>query len=508
MGSRTVDLNLAVAIPEYNGLEELTGSDPIVRLEIGQAAGTGLSIPDLSVGVVDILPDSTLTLKRPEIAHLLRYGFKGLVVIPGSIGYLHQFFKVNLLVMNVLPGDSPYVINSLQATAVLPGGRDGAYGTADDPLRPTASQGESAALGKPVLGAGANGQLGSGTASLKGGETGAATWYMEGLKEGGHLLQFRIQGEFAGGTLTGPIPITGEARGKVLVRNPKFNTMLIHPDVVRKGEPYPFEVRVTNTSEALANLVTVSLDQARLGSVKVVGEAAKVIETLNPGETRSVTFQMKANRNGEVVSSYLYLEDGSGGFQLSMGLGERQIHLSPDTLVLPQTLDTLPEALREAMLHILGQAHSIATSKAALPVGVLPIRSTTLSGPITTGLNEAGRFLTMGVERRRVWADLWQLFIQNPDPGFDQLVRTTEAGRALRDTLLATHGSWFEPGRGPSGLVAPMASWNDLGASTILGAIEGALPGLQVVMGLPGQVFGQSGEPLPILVAPATAIAT
>ena len=59
----------------------------------------------------------------------------GVVVIPGDIGFLNQFFSVMLMVGNVAPAGSNLVVTDLKAEIVLPPGIDTVVGSPDDPLR-------------------------------------------------------------------------------------------------------------------------------------------------------------------------------------------------------------------------------------------------------------------------------------------------------------------------------------------------------------------------------------
>ena len=460
IGSNQVKLKVPVAIPVYNGLSALVGEPSLERLELEGADAGG--IPDLQVAVGSISPPGSLTLSRPELAHMARYAFKSLVVIPGSIGYLHQFFKANVVVLNALPEGNPeyagYRVGKLTATLAIPAAESSS-------LIPTGDLSQSL-----------KGDSGD---SVGPGQNASASWTVKGVKEGSHQLEFQIQGEFTGGSLTGPVPIVGTARTKVLVRNPKFDLLLIHPDVVRRGETYTLEARLSNTSGAIANGVSISLDQARLGNVKVVGPATLSVDTLPPGETASLKFRLRAQRNGAVLASYLYTETGGIGFQLATGLGERNVRLNPDTLVLPQTLDPLPLGLRDAMLRVMGQAWSVATSKGGLPAGVLPIRASTVTGSLASALSEAGLFLTMGTEKERVWAMLWRAFTQNADGGFDQLIRSTEAGAELRTEFLKARTAWAGGGILTARL-GTHAAWNLESELPVLAAIDGVGTGLQV----------------------------
>jgi hypothetical protein len=483
IGSQQVSLTVPVAVPVYNGLEDPRGGGG----EVGRLEITGftdrLRLPDLSVVVADITPEKDpFSLSRPAISHVLQHNFKALIVIPGSIGYLHQFYKANLVVFNALKEGSPFQITHLSATLNLPPGGDGAVGTLDDPLRLVQRDGETDAVTKAVRGPGVDGVAGTGDPLLLAGQSGMATFFVEALKEGAHQLNFDIRGQFEGGGLSEPVPLLGHAQGKLLVRNPNFSLVLVHPDVVRRGEEYTLEARLTNTSQTLANGVTVTLDRSRLGNVKLVEDLNTPVDTLNPGETAVFKFKLRALRNGEVRSSYLYMEQGTIGFQLSTGLGERNIRLNPDTLVLPQTLEGrngLPLPLREAMLRVLGQAYSVASTKGALPPGVFPIAMSSVTGQMSQDLSEQGLFIKMGIDKARVWMRLWEMFIQNSDTGFDQLVRTTDAGRELREAFVDAW-TWADPNRPMPDRLGEMIRWNSAFGGMAVAAVDGAGPGLRL----------------------------
>lgn len=507
IGSQAVNLSVPVAIPKYNGFLDPRGGSGFGPLEI-----TGGDLPgnlDISVVAVDMGPAPGMdpfSLTRPSLSHTLQHNFKALLVIPGSIGYLHQFYKTSLVVLNTLPGDSPFQISHLTATLKLPIGADAHAESA--PLRTVRREGETEDMTKPILGPDSQGRPGQGLPVLKGGESGMATYFLEALKEGSHAIDFDIRGQFEGGGLEAAVPLVGKAQGKLLVRNPYFNLVLVHPDVVRKGEVYTLEARLTNTSQTIANGVSLSLDKTRMGSVKLVSDASQNVDMLKPGDTASFKFQLRAMRNGEVRSSYLYIQDGTIGFQLSTGLGERNIRLNPDTLILPKTLNELPEELRESMLRILGQAYSVATSKGALPQGVLPINRALVTTQMATLLSEQGLFLKMGIEKTRVWWSLWRLFLRSQDAGFDQLVRTTEAGSQLRAAFLSAWPTWAAPGKNLTENVLQFGQWaeNDPGLSLI--AVENVKAGLVFrTLDSQGRVLESSLDPAQLPALPGKGMA-
>ena len=59
----------------------------------------------------------------------------GVIVIPGNIAYLNQFFSILTLVSNAAPGYSNLTAHDVRAEIVLPAGTDTVPGSADDPLR-------------------------------------------------------------------------------------------------------------------------------------------------------------------------------------------------------------------------------------------------------------------------------------------------------------------------------------------------------------------------------------
>ena len=158
------------------------------------------------------------------------------------------------------------------------------------------------------------------------------------------------------------------------------------------------------------------------------------------------------------MASYLRFdpEDGrrgrSASLQLAVGIGERGVPLSPDTLVLPAAVDALPATVVEAAMRVLGQAWSIANA----PTGTLPRDVVRTNRTVVTqkalALAEAGLRVSLGQQTidalRDVAFDFWGG--QPLDPGFDQLLRTTEAGRELRRAIgvaLADDPELHDPAR-------------------------------------------------------------
>ena len=363
----------------------------------------------------------------------------GLLVIPGNIQFLNQFFSVMLTVGNVAPDGTPLVLTNVTGEIFLPTGRDMVAGTAeapgDDPLRLARIEGIGTVPVIDVVQPGPDGEVGTpdDIPQIPPQVSGQGEFLVEGLKEGFHSLDIDINAVLEG-LPSGPVEVTGSAIGAVLVTNPKFSITLSHPRTVRSGEQYDLFATVTNTSQLPANLVSVNLSSLSISGAQLISDETVGFETLEAGEAKTAKFTLIAQQTGDVTFSSLTTDDGlSGQFLLRTGIGERGIPLSPNAIVLPRTTDFLPAGLIAAAQRVLGQAYSISTA----PAGALPPEVTFVprSVVIRRGqqLGEAGQRVQFGESIARVMADLmldW-LGSGSPDPGFDQLLRETDAGRAF-----------------------------------------------------------------------------
>ena len=354
-----VEIELPIALPNQGediSLGGYTGS-PIV---IDDSGFDALQIPNVQVSGFTLTPPPNDEGDEEDDGVPLT----GLMIIPGDIAYLNQFFSVLLMATNVSESGSGIVIENARATLKLPAGDDGILsGDGDDPLRMAVTD-PAQTLEK--------GLTLSGDTNISSGSTHQAEFLVEGLREGTHVVDFDIAGTLAIPGAT-PKALTGTARGVVQVRNPTFSLNMVHPNVVRKDEPYRLYATVTNTSGTPANFFSLALDPLGLMGVRLAeGETGRrTVETLAPGETYDFAFELVATANGEVRAT-VYLADAgiNGAFLLRTGVGDTGIPLSPDTLVLPQAVDNLakePDLARSA-LELLGHAFSNATA----PAGTLP----------------------------------------------------------------------------------------------------------------------------------------
>ena len=380
--------------------------------------------------------DQDLTLTVPPIPALM--------VIPGNIGYLHQFFSVQIFTENAAPANSGLSVFDLRATLNLPPGPDQIASTnynqpGDDPLRfarlgPNRIVEPTQAVARP----GPDGVVGTADdiGRLYPGDSGQGEFLVEGLQEGLHVMDLTLTAKLDG-LAAGTIAITGKAAGSVLVRNPKFSLAFSHPRTVRAGEPYDAFATVLNTSASPANYVSISLSPASLSGGVLESDATVPLGTILPGQTATAKFHVRAQRTGAVSFSNLTTGDDSvqGRFRLSMGIDERGVALSPDTMGLPDYVQALPQDLLNAANRVLGQALSVATA-AQLPPEVATVTRAAVTRRVLE-LAEAGQRVRYGDPLNRVLADLmldWQGG-RTASGGFDQILREADAGREYRLAL-------------------------------------------------------------------------
>jgi hypothetical protein len=353
------------------------------------------------------------------------------LVIPGNVGYLKQFFSAQLYVTNDTPSEANLVVDTVSGTINLPAGPSGVVGGSDAPLGlPTLVSGPEAATMPVLL---------NGASTLNAGQTGQAQWTIVANSEGFYTVNFGINATLEG-LPTGPVTLTGSASGGLLVRNPYFNMTFTVPGVVRSGELFNVYATVTNTSKAFANNLTVAIDAASLSGAVLTSGPMPPIPTLNPGDSTTLTYQFKALVTGQVVANYLHFDtqDGTTGtLNFTLGVFANGTPMSPDTIVLPSAVDNLPSDIVNAAMRVLGQAWSVANAPpGTLPAGVIPTTTTVVTQK-ALALSEAGLRQTLGESPSNALRDLapdW--WGGSPvDPGFNQVLQTTPAGQNFISVL-------------------------------------------------------------------------
>ena len=455
LDGKSIPVRFPVIAPTFNASTEIIPQAELeaklaeAKLLNQQIAGTVELPPELEQSQLNIqiqginfqpaeVGSSDLKLSIPPIPALM--------VIPGNIGFLNQFFSVQIFTENGAPQNSGLSVNNIQAQLTLPAGPDHLASTnynqpGDDPLR-FARVGPNKIIApvQPVARPGTDGQIGTAddVTRLTPGESGQGEFLVEGLQEGLHVMEIDLTADLEG-LAAGVVKVKGKAAGSVLVRNPKFSVAFTHPRTVRADEPYDASVTILNTSISPANLVRVSLPSTALSGGVLRSPETVELGTIMPGQSATATFRIRPQRTGSVSFSNLTTSDESteGRFRFSMGIDERGVVLSPDTLAVPDFVNSLPTNLVQAANRVLGQALSVATA-GQLPPGVLSIPKSIITKRVLE-LAEAGQRLKYGDELNHVLVDLlldWQGG-RTSNPGFDQILRTTDAGREFRETLSA-----------------------------------------------------------------------
>jgi len=451
LGGRSFPVRLPVVTPKFKESVELISSIERHALVVEAQQINALLAETIALPQEMLLPGLNLQIKGVNFERVedgegegeLRSAamIPGLVVIPGSVGFLNQFFSVQIFTANAAPARSAISVHSLQAELVLPPGRDHIAGNDDDPIR-FARVGADAEVHPilPIHGLGVDGRAGTNddTVRLQPGQTGQAEFLVEGLREGLHVFDIKLRGTLDGFAQR-EVHIEGVAAGSVLVRNPKFSIVFSHPRAVRAGEPYTAQVTVMNTSETPAYRVSTNLNRASLVGTEFAPNQIEQVPLgdLAPGTSSTAVYRLVARTTGQVRFAKLTSDDGlSGRFDLTMAVDERGVELSSDVIGYPEWVALLPESIRRAADHVLGQALSSATA-AMLPPGVRKVDLDTVRQRVIE-LAEAGQRISHGDSAERTYLDLlldWHGG-RTRSLAFDQIMRETAAGAGLRKALL------------------------------------------------------------------------
>ncbi len=387
----------------------------------------------------------------------------GVILFPTDVSLLHQFFSVVLLAQNGAPANDPLRIHDLTAKVTLPPGLRQARTEPPTPL----------GVPVPVRVPGPDGELGTGDdlTFLVAQATGQAEVLVEGLKEGTHIVSFDLEGVLQGLPGGQVRRVTGKAQGAVIVRDPTLNVTITHPDVVREGEDYSMLLTVTNTGTAPANLMTIRLPLEKLSGVEVVGPNEKTVTVL-PGDAEVVDFRLHPKRTGRVTSTAARAPSSiTPAFELTVGVGENGIPLSPNAIILPRAADSLPPGLIRDSLNLLGLGFSLATAPPSLLRSDLPRVSRSTVDVRVYQIAQAGRHTQLGEELFDSAAQLAAEWTGARDAEWewDLLRRTTQKGARVGASL----GSIFAA---EASATSPRAAFDRFAKTTgYLPVMQGAL---------------------------------
>ncbi|HBB87753.1 MAG TPA: hypothetical protein DC047_09075, partial [Blastocatellia bacterium] len=430
-------INIPVAFPQVGV------TDPRPVIGIPSVSGPGVDIPT----VYPILlqpegPDGEPSGTPPGGGEALPK-IPGVIVFPGRVGFLHQFFEAIVIVGNGAPNGTPLVIHSLRAKAHLPDSGTPAD-TSDDPLRIAETQTGGRVVELDLHGLGPDNKYGTGddTTSFSAGQFGQASFLLEGLKEGLHPISFDLEAMLEG-LPSGPVKVSGTVPGAVLVRDASFAVTFTHPGVVRAGTQYDLGMTIYNSGQTDINGAFAQLPPNSISGAEFVGQDTgrrNFATNIPRGQSATVKWRLRASVTGEVTASYVKVGDGiSAGLALVTGVGDRNIPLSPDSLILPEPVRHLPPNVVEAARGLLGQGWSIANAPAgSLPQGVTKVtKQTVVNRAVELGI--AGMRVDFGepvsVSLDTVLRDWLGELQDTPDPGFADAQRNTQSGYDWFDSI-------------------------------------------------------------------------
>lgn len=272
------------------------------------------------------------------------------LVIPTGFGVLHQFFAVILEVSNAA-SDATVRLDSVTAQLSAPSSMRVAKVT------PPVSLSQAVPIHDEETGA----------TFLVAGGRGMAEWSLEALRAGTHSIDIDIRATYQKPGQA-DYPMAGRATSAIVVSDPRFQITFTHPDVVRKDEPYTTYAYVTNHS---AQSQHVLLDTTYIPLCNSGGSVENICRTegtgiteldLEPGEMRPVPYKLTARITGNVFAGAGGANDASIGVsvQLTMGVSESGIPLSPATLLLPHYVRYVSQELVDANLQLFGLGYSLA----------------------------------------------------------------------------------------------------------------------------------------------------
>ncbi|MCP4214669.1 MAG: carboxypeptidase regulatory-like domain-containing protein, partial [bacterium] len=301
----------------------------------------------------------------------------GLLVFNNDIAFLNQFFSVMFIVANSADSNSGLVLKDLTATLKLP---DGLREAETNPPHIMGT-------GIPVKCPGDDGKLGTADDEnfIVGMASGMAEFLAEGKETGNHIVTVDFEGTLSGDNFDTDVPVKGSASGVVVVRNPTYSITFSHPEIIRMGEEYDIYVTMTNTSTVPANMVSLNMNNligCRFENKNPEDQPGlRKFDQIAPGQSETAKYRMVSEKTGKVCATAFEADENiAGEIRLTAGVGELNIPLSPDTLILPthaykladideefSEIDPLDRLLNAAMIS-LGEAYSIAVT----PPGGLP----------------------------------------------------------------------------------------------------------------------------------------
>lgn len=205
----------------------------------------------------------------------------GVIIVEGRIKTLKEFFKVDLLLMNV---SSIFTLTELTARLDVPAGD----------LTPIA----------PASGAISMPDLAPGTDST-------GNFIIRGDTKGVHSVTAHFGGKIVGSFLPAPVPFSGSASTDLEVKGaPTLDVRVSHPDFVTAGQPYDLTVTIENTDPELDALyASMALDVGAGANLldevtgqQIDGPVARSLGDILKGESITQTYKVMPLTTGAIIS--------------------------------------------------------------------------------------------------------------------------------------------------------------------------------------------------------------
>jgi hypothetical protein len=375
------------------------------------------------------------------------------IVIPNSLGVLHDFFAVALDVTNNAPAGSTITLDSVTATLKNP------------PELRVADTKPQVAFGRPLQLTDPN----TGATILVAQAKSEVNWTLEALKTGTHTFSIDVNATYKSAPDAEAIPLHGSVSQQIIVHDPRFNVTFSHPDVVRAGLTYSTFTFVTNMTPSIQTIRLRTDDELPACSLGAGASVCRLDDdinsiplcsgdssvdlcrpsddlhaqelTLKPGATRTLVYKLRSSLTGNVFATAGSVDSDvvHASVQLHMGVSQSGIPLSPATLVMPYYAQYVDAQFVTDNLQLLGLGYSLATA---------PLNQTTAKFPrvITTDvfrravdISRAGQRMFIGEDKRDTLANLTLDLLGN-GPGnkleeWDQLRRSEYSGRIAGASL-------------------------------------------------------------------------
>jgi hypothetical protein len=375
------------------------------------------------------------------------------IIIPNSLGVLHEFFAVALNVANNAPAGSSIRLDSVTATMKNP------------PELRVADTKPRVSFGRPLPLVDPN----TGTTILVAQGTAEAGWTLEGLKTGTHTFTIEVNATYKQSATSDPIALRGSVQQTIVVHDPRFNVTFSHPDVIRAGLTYSTFTFVTNMTSSIqtirlktgqelpacssaggASVCRLDDDIASVpicnsnGAVDVCRPSDDLQSqevTLKPGATRTLVYKLRSSLTGNIFATAGTVEGDvvHVAVQLHMGVSTSGIPLSPATLVMPYYAQYLEERFVSDSLQLLGLGYSLATAPLNQITAKLPRVITTDVFHRAVDISRAGQRIFIGEDKRDTLANLTLDLLGNGDGNklveWDELRRREYSGRVAGAAL-------------------------------------------------------------------------